>query len=63
MKPDECNGKRCFTKRDAETVRNRRFKPGGGKRSNRRHNAPDNLRIYHCPLCNCWYLTSKPYED
>jgi len=56
-----CNGKKCFSKRDAETARNKRLKP---KRHQRRHNTPDSLRIYHCQTCNGWHLTSKEeYES
>jgi hypothetical protein len=45
-----CRGKQCYDKRGAESARNRRL---------RGRNAPDYLRIYHCPRCNCWHLTSK----
>lgn len=45
-----CNGKPCYDKRTAETARNRRL---------RGQKAPDYLRIYHCPKCNHWHLTSR----
>lgn len=49
-----CNGKMIFTKREAETARNRRLK------SRRRGGHPGFLRIYPCPECNFWRLTRKP---
>lgn len=55
MTPDTCNGKRCYTKRDAETVRNARTK---GRRKIR-HGRPKELRIYECPDCGHWHLSSK----
>lgn len=44
---NHCNGKKCYTKRDAQTMRNTRIKKGH-----------DLLRIYPCPRCNWWHLTS-----
>lgn len=56
----DCNGKICFDKKSAESARNKRLKP---KRRDRRRNTPEQLRIYHCQICNHWHLTSKPkYE-
>ena len=56
----KCRGKQCYSKREAETIRNARLRP---HRRIRRH-IPDFLRIYHCPHCNHWHLTSKPdYHD
>lgn len=46
-------GKPGYSKREAETLRNRRTK---GRRKVR-HGRPDFLRIYHCPKCNKWHLT------
>jgi hypothetical protein len=54
MKP-KCDGKVCFSKREAETARNARTK-GRGQRRNR----PAFLRIYQCEKCDFWHLTSKP---
>lgn len=56
MSETTCNGKKCYTKRDAETVRNARTV---GRRK-MRHGRPKELRIYHCEFCNHWHLTSKP---
>lgn len=55
MSEPKCNGKICYSKKDAETARNHRTKGRG-----RRHNRPDFLRVYHCPDCNFFHLTSKP---
>jgi rubrerythrin len=41
-----------YSKRQAETVRNSRLRA--------RHGRPDQLRIYHCPVCNHWHLTHTP---
>lgn len=51
------NGKHClstkpgYTKKEAETILNRRRKG---------HNTPTTLRIYPCPDCHQWHLTKKP---
>lgn len=42
-------GKVCFDKRTAETKRNYLLKLG----------REEYLRIYNCPICNCWHLTKK----
>lgn len=61
MKGQTCNGKKCFDKKGAESARNKRLKP---KRHERRHGTPDKLRIYECPDCGRWHLTSKDeYEN
>ena len=44
-----CMGKKKYHKRDAETARNFRIQDG-----------EEFLRIYQCPYCNFWHLTSKP---
>lgn len=41
-----CDGKACYDKRGAQTVKNIREKEDG-----------IDLRIYQCPLCNMWHLT------
>lgn len=51
-----CN-KIKYTKREAQTALNFLFKKRNFK--NRREK-----RIYHCPECNMWHLTSKDlYEE
>lgn len=47
-KPQYCGDKPIYDKRQAETAKNRRW--------NQDH---IRLRIYHCPNCNYWHLTSK----
>ena len=50
VKLERCvNGKVCLKKKDAETRRNWLMKEG----------KEDYLRIYECPFCNFWHLTSK----
>ena len=46
-----CENKVAYTKKDAQTVRNRR--QGQGEK---------HLRIYQYPLCNYWHLT-KQYSN
>lgn len=43
-----CDKKQVYSKKDAQTVRNLRMKSGSKE-----------LRIYHCPICNGWHLTSQ----
>lgn len=43
--------KQKYTKVEAQTVVNARMSA--------RHNRPEHLRIYHCPLCNGWHVTHK----
>ena len=54
MKPmtSPCN-KRQYGKREAREVANARL--GGGSRRLR----PDYLRVYQCPNCGWWHLTSQ----
>lgn len=47
--------KRQYTKREANAAINRRMRG----RSERRRGRPDYLRVYHCPNCNWWHLTSQ----
>lgn len=42
-----CNGKVCYDKRGARTAANDRYDEDHVK-----------LRIYPCPRCNSWHLTS-----
>jgi hypothetical protein len=42
-----CNGKQCYDKKTAQTIRNSRGKHG------------TLLRIYPCDVCNRWHLTHK----
>jgi hypothetical protein len=42
-----CDGKRCYTKRDAQTMRNAKKREG------------KLLRIYPCKECGGWHLTHK----
>lgn len=46
-----CRGKISYTKKDAETARNRRLRS--------KQKSADYLRIYPCHRCNGWHLTSK----
>ena len=39
-----------YSKREAVTALNHRLR-GKGR--------PEHLRVYHCPLCNHWHLTSQ----
>ena len=43
------SGKVCYDKRGAQTAKNARFKQSHAK-----------LRIYDCPHCGYWHLTSWP---
>lgn len=54
-----CEGKVCYSKRDAEYSRNKRLRPSKRRRKQKR-NRPEFLRIYHCEKCNQWHLTHKP---
>jgi hypothetical protein len=47
----KCRGKFCFTKKSAETTKNKLFKIKGHV-----------VRIYQCNLCNYWHLTHKQFE-
>lgn len=47
----ECDGKNVYQKRTAQQVVNRRAREG-----------ERGLRIYQCPRCNYWHLTSKEYD-
>lgn len=29
----------------------------------KRRNRNLDLRAYHCPICRCWHLTSKPFLE
>ena len=45
---DFCQGKKCYDKKGAQTAKNKRFK-----------DSHTELRIYQCPICDYWHLTSK----
>lgn len=48
------SGKIAFMdKRDAQTCAN------GRPKQRRRYPGPGKLKVYHCPLCGSWHLTSK----
>lgn len=49
----KCNGKKCFTKKDCQSKLNSLIKSG-------EWSAKQKGRIYHCPECDWWHLTSKP---
>jgi hypothetical protein len=53
MKPTPC-GKRGYTKREAESMRNELL-----HRTRRRRGKVRNLRIYACPKCHHWHLTKN----
>ncbi len=57
MSLDVCD-KRGYSKREAETARNSRLRGRKGRRNTR----PGYLRIYECPRCGRWHLTSAPYQ-
>lgn len=59
MSDQTCHGKKCYSKRDAETARNARTT--GRRRV--RHGRPEYLRVYHCDECNHWHLTSKKNHE
>lgn len=44
-----------YTKREAQTAMNARM--------NAHRNRPESLRIYPCPTCRQWHLTSKEHRD
>lgn len=46
-------GKVCFNKKDAQTKRNTLKKRGRER----------NMRVYQCPHCDYWHLTSVKYEQ
>ena len=48
MEPKTCGGKRIYRKIEAESARNHLLDTGQA----------DMLRIYQCPYCNFWHLTS-----
>jgi len=51
---DQCVRKRRYAdKRDAQTALNSFSKFRG------RHGRPEQLRAYHCDLCQGWHLTKK----
>lgn len=60
MEHCEESNKPCYTKRQAQTVRNRRTGP---TRRRKRRDSASFLRIYQCPYCNHWHLTHKEKKD
>jgi hypothetical protein len=56
-KPSACDcTKHAYSKVEAETALNHRL----NGRKHHRNTRPEFLRIYECPLCGFWHLTSKP---
>jgi uncharacterized protein with PIN domain len=47
------DGKHKYSKKEAQTALNR------VKQKHRRHDYRKECRVYHCPRCNGWHLTSK----
>lgn len=47
-RPDSCNGKACYTKKEAQTMVNEIMRKGRGL-----------MRTYHCEECNTWHLSHK----
>ena len=43
-----CNGKPCYDKKGSISAKNKRYKMDHTE-----------LRIYHCPICNHWHITSQ----
>jgi len=46
-----CNGKKCYDKKGAMTVKNKRYKE-----------SHQYLRIYPCEFCGMWHLTHHSFE-
>ena len=50
-----CTGKRTYRKKDAQTAVNARNKGTTGRKVSEKR-----LRMYQCPLCGFWHLSSNP---
>ena len=59
----EPGSRRCtkqgYTKKEAQTAVNARKR---AHRGNGYRDKGGELRIYRCWRCNCWHLTSQPYD-
>lgn len=58
-------GKPCYSKKEAQTAKNLRLSGRQAygyntrKKGKKSSGRPDYLRIYPCPHCNAWHLTSR----
>lgn len=50
-----------YSKVEAQTVLNKLLRHD--RRSRERDKQRKEQRIYHCPLCNAYHLTSKDFDD
>lgn len=50
-----------YDKKGAETTLNKLL--NSGRKHRQRNKQRHEQRIYHCPLCNAYHLTSKDYDS